>query len=316
VAAVLVALGGSSPAQATFPGANGLIVFSGVDSSTQTVQLYGLRADGTGLTQITSTTSGVWNECPSWAADGRTIFFDSANRAVNGTPRIFRVQSDGSGLRRADQARAPAHFCPSVNRRTSRIAALQYSTQGSSAIVTMTSNGGQRRIVARAGARQNTYGPKYAPDGARIAFYRVTFAPRGGYSRSDILVVNAAGRTTNITAKSGSLYFSPDWAPDGQSIVALRGRSFGQIVRMTPNGKNVRVLRTVRGATVTSPTFSPDGSKIAYMQCVGDCGDPELQGQGSIWVMDADGSNAVQIVGPSAAGVRPGGTLDWGVAAP
>lgn len=69
------------------------------------------------------------------------------------------------------------------------------------------------------------------------------------------------------------------------------------------------------GVTVSSPTFSPDGSKIAFTQCVGDCGDPMLQGTGSIWVMNPDGSGVRQILNQATAGVQPDGTLDWGVGA-
>jgi RTX calcium-binding nonapeptide repeat (4 copies) len=73
------------------------------------------------------------------------------------------------------------------------------------------------------------------------------------------------------------------------------------------------VTVTGDGVTVSSPTFSPDGSKIAFTQCVGDCGDPMLQGTGSIWVMNPDGSGVRQILNQATAGVQPDGTLNWGV---
>ena len=85
---------------------------------------------------------------------------------------------------------------------------------------------------------------------------------------------------------------------------------------MSATGSNVQVLVKVPGAALSSPTFSPDGSKIAYTQCVGDCGDPGESGTGSIWVMNADGTNRTIILAQATAGVQPGGFLDWGVSAP
>jgi hypothetical protein len=43
---------------------------------------------------------------------------------------------------------------------------------------------------------------------------------------------------------------------------------------------------------------------------VGDCGDPELQGQGSIWVMNANGSGKRRVFN-GANGVQPADRLAW-----
>jgi len=81
---------------------------------------------------------------------------------------------------------------------------------------------------------------------------------------------------------------------------------------MKPNGTNVRALVTVSGANITDAVYSPNGKKIAYMQCVGDCGDPSLAGQGSIWVMNANGSGKHRVFN-GANGVQPASRLSWGV---
>ena len=78
------------------------------------------------------------------------------------------------------------------------------------------------------------------------------------------------------------------------------------------HGTGVRVLTTVSGAetSIADAIYSPDGTKIAYLQCVGDCGDPELQGQGSIWVMNANGSGKRRVFN-GANGVQPANRLAW-----
>ena len=86
-------------------------------------------------------------------------------------------------------------------------------------------------------------------------------------------------------------------------------RSFGSASAARPCGRLIKVP----GAALSSPMFSPDGSKIAFLQCVGDCGDPQLAGTGSLWVMDADGSDLTLILDQTTAGMQPFGYVDWGV---
>jgi Tol biopolymer transport system component len=83
---------------------------------------------------------------------------------------------------------------------------------------------------------------------------------------------------------------------------------------MRPNGTAIRVLTNVSGAntTVAAAVYSPDGKRIAYLQCAGDCGDPLLKGQGSIWVMNADGSRKRRVFN-GGNGVQPANRLTWGV---
>ena len=314
VVAVL-ALAAASPAGATFPGENGALVFSGVDAVSHTVQVYRMAPGGTVPTQLTAPSGEVFNECPSWSADGRLIYFDSLDRSTTNPAHIYRINATGGSRTLADSPNAPTHLCPTVNRSGTRIAAIEYGDDGSEGIVSMNADGSDRQIVAAAAANQDNYAPHFAPTGSRILFNQVTWNGNT-VERSDLLILNPPGMTENITRNSSDQYSSPSWSPDGSTVLAVRGAAQDEIVQMSARGSNVRMLVKVSGATLSSPTFSPDGSKIAYTQCVGDCGDPSLQGTGSIWVMNADGSNATQILAQATAGVQPDGDLDWGVSAP
>ena len=302
--------------RATFPGESGALVFSGLDPASNTVEIYRMAPGGRAPTQLTAPSEAVWNECPSWSADGRLIYFDSLDRSTANPAHIYRINATGGSRTLVDSPDAPAHFCPTVDRSGTLIAAIEYGDDGSEGIVRMRADGSGRQIVAAAGANQDNYAPQFAPTDASILFNQVTW-DGNAVGSSDLLIVNPAGGIKNITQKSGDQYFSPSWSPDSSTILAVRGAAQDEIVRMSADGSNVATLVKVSGgAALSSPTFSPDGSRIAYTQCVGDCGDPDLQGTGSIWVMEADGSNVTQILDQATAGVQPVGTLDWGVSTP
>jgi Tol biopolymer transport system component len=304
--------GGSSPAWGSFPGRNGVLAFDAVHANTRTVQIFKVSAGGTGLKQLTTTTGAVWNEDPTFSANGQTIYFDSLDRATTRPSHIYRMRASGTGRQLADRPSAPTHVWPAVNRSGSALAVVQYAAGGQSVIATMKRNGENRKVVAGATRLQGAGSPEYAPTGARIAFYRVTYNKSGqGIAKSDLFVRNGT-RNTNITAHRSAKFFAPSWAPTGRRLVALRGQ--GTIVSMRPNGTGLRVLTRVSGAHtgVVDAVYSPDGRKIAYLQCAGDCGDPELQGQGSIWVMNANGTGKRRVFN-GGNGVQPASRLSWGV---
>jgi Tol biopolymer transport system component len=312
IALCIAIAGGSSASPGTFPGGNGLLVFDAVDSDSMTVQIFEVGAGGTGLKQLTKTTGAVWNEDPSWSANGRTIFFDSFDRSKAAPSHIYRMSANGTGRRLVDKSGAPADVWPSANRSGSALAVVQFAMGGQGFIATMKANGAGRRVIANATRLQNNGSPEYAPSGTRIAFSRVTYNKSGqGIAKADLLVRNG-GRNTVITKKSTAKFYAPSWAPNGKGLVAVRGQR--TIVTMRPNGTGMRVLASISGAhtTISSVVYSPDGTKIAYLQCKGDCGDPDLSGQGSIWVMNANGSGK-HAVFTGGAGVQPATRVSWGV---
>ena len=313
VAALLTAIaGGPSAASGSFPGKNGVLVFDAVEGQTRSVQIFQVSAGGTGLKQLTTTTGAVWNEDPSFSAHGQRIYFDSLDRSTTLPSHIYRMNANGTGRQLADRPSAPTHVWPSVNSSDSSLAVVQYGISGRAVIATMNTSGAKLTLVANAGPLQGNGSPEYAPSGARIAFYQLTYNNNGqGIAKSDLFVRNGT-RNTNITARNSAQFFSPSWAPNGQTLVAVRGQR--TLVSMRPNGTDMHVLTTVSGAEtgITDAAYSPDGTKIAYLQCIGDCGDPDLQGQGSIWVMNANGSGKHRVFN-GANGVQPANRLSWGV---
>lgn len=70
------------------------LVWSGWDPGTGTAELYRIHPDGTGRAAITAT-EGVWEEYPSFMADGRIVFSATVQGGIPSDP--WAVAVDGSG---------------------------------------------------------------------------------------------------------------------------------------------------------------------------------------------------------------------------
>ncbi|MBA4115240.1 MAG: PD40 domain-containing protein [Rubrobacter sp.] len=97
-AATVLALGllmltvGTSPAQATFPGTNGKIVFTeGPDGEADHIST--MNPDGSGLTRFRAR----FGSSPLWSPDGSRIAFQSGQ---DGNNEIYVMNADDSSVRR------------------------------------------------------------------------------------------------------------------------------------------------------------------------------------------------------------------------
>lgn len=84
----------------------------------------------------------------------------------------------------------------------------------------------------------------------------------------------------------------PSWSPDGSQIVfAHEEDDRWEIYRMSTDGSDLARM-TFNHADDTAPNWSPDGSKIVWLRR------DNPDGDGSLWVMNADGSNQRLLKGP------------------
>lgn len=313
-AAALVTAGAVLPAKAA---ENGALVFEAVDKSTSTVQLYRIGPGGGALKQLTQPGSpGDWNECPSWSPSGKRVFYDNADRATDAPPQIKRMTAEGKNNTLISKDPKQFDSCPDVSPNGKRIAFLNYGSSGFARVGVMKKDGSD---VTYPLSRKNTsyFNPLYSPDGKWLSVTKVAYNKQGQERRADVGILHVrSGEFTNLTKQSDASYDGNGWDPNGKGLVTTKNDK--KLVRVFVNGASERLVTKVTGKFVGigSPVFAPNRSRIAYLVCDGDCGDPQLDGSGAIWTVKKSGAKAKALFTGSDTTNQPADKLDWGVQPP
>jgi len=280
--AMLLALSGalfcSTPADSSFPGANGLIAFTRGSGDSDSVGL--VSPDGSGIATIVEDAAS-----PAWSADGRALVFQ---RAVSGDLELFTVGADGTGLRRITH-RGRDDFLPAWSPDRRRIVFTSDRRGGDritadAEIYVVNTDGSRLRRVTRNRVIDDS--PAWSPDGKRIVFVR------GGPKPGIYSLVLSGKRLFRLTRTRND--GAPAWSPDGHRIAFDRDRrgSSGQdLFVMNADGSNAHVV-------VASPTddympaWAPDGTKLTFSRA-------SENGDGDIYVADVDGEKITSLVADS-----------------
>jgi Tol biopolymer transport system component len=246
------------------------------------------NSDGTDIKRIAKSSS--MNAHPTWSPDGTQIVFESSHE-WHGLASIYTMDANGNNVKCLTPE---IKFCksPSWSPDGKKVAYCVFMREGGKSdilfmpdtILTMDSNGQDKQNIA------NGWYPSWFPDSQHIAFFS---ARRQGI----IQTINADGSGTKEYPTKLNLHYLVDnypslsVSPDSKSI-AFDGRDF--------TGKRDIYILSLADGTVSkltgnvsvncySPTWSPDGSKIAFT--MGTSGDSISHAWADIYIMDADGSN-------------------------
>jgi TolB protein len=158
-----------------------------------------VRADGTGLTQVTS--GPAKDDMPAWSPDGKRIAFVSDR---GGSRAIWAVQADGSELRRLtslpDNQNHPS-FSPDGRQIVFEQTGLDYST-----LIVMNADGTGLRQLTSGAVRDED--PSWSRRG--IAFASDRAGPTGVW----MVQPNGAG----LQWIPNAFGINPAWSPDGNKI--------------------------------------------------------------------------------------------------
>jgi len=147
--------------------------------------------------------------------------------------------------------------------------------------------------------------PRRSPDGRTLAFVRVHDADP---NRAALMTVDVlSGVSSELVGFHANVQLGIDWSPDGRQIAfAAKPREGGatDVWIAAADGSDQRQLTHLdAGWAASSPTYSPDGGRLAMSLSAG--------GQGGIAVANTAGGKPSIVVGFSTMLPRE---LDWGPA--
>jgi dipeptidyl aminopeptidase/acylaminoacyl peptidase len=292
-AAVGVVIAGLvSSAQASFPGSDGDIYFTGYDRNVGIPRhVYAVRPDGTGLRRLTS--GDADDEALAVAPGGGSLVVSRDTGEQCGHTYwaqgvdLFTVALDGSTLRRltdnCPMSDSTPAWSPSGGHIVfSRVGELWSMRADGTGLAKLTCN-----LATSTRGDGGDYAPVWSPDGRLIAFSRY----------GDVYVMDANGDNARFVATGGS----PAFSPNGTRL-AYAGPDFGDqqgIHTISITGTDDARLTTERDA---DPVWSPDGKRIAFI----DIASITAPQRFVLETMNADGSDRSTIVDAVNAA-----TIDW-----
>jgi Tol biopolymer transport system component len=264
----------TAPASAVAPGLDGPLVFVADAVSNGHQDVLVSQPDGSGRVNLTAENRAYVTYAAEPSPDGRRIAYTRGGEAQD---EVWVMDADGSGKTRLTDGTTSASN-PAWSPDGARIA---FGRSGD--VWTMAADGtDQERFVEDGSA------PEYAPDGTAVAFVRSDLA-----AGSRIWVRGLDGSEADLTAYNDRAT-APSWSPDGERILFWHDSGDVEgLYTITPSGLDLTLLKAGPLSHFRSYTWSPSGTRIAYTG--------SESGNDEIWVMDADGTDAVQVTDEGAA---------------
>ena len=246
-------------------------------------QVFRINPNGTSLVQVTS---GLGGGLPSWSPDRKKIVY---SRRIGDEFILMVTKADGT----LNVTHGPGYLA-------------RWSPDGTKIAFQRHVNGGVPQVFVMnadgSGVQQMTnhpYGahvPNWSQDGSKIVY---SASPAGGSGgQAEIWMMNANGanphEVTDCSSK-GWKCSGADWHPiEGDNRIVYSVSPFGmpgsQIRTIKANGTNDTFVRAVPAVTINKfPVWSPDGTKIAYLDMLPGWDAPQ------IFTINADGTSRQQV---------------------
>lgn len=219
----------------------------------------------------------TWTSDAAWSPDGTQLALRLTGSFLSS---LKLVDADGSN---EFDLRPPGHS-PAWAPAGDRLVYVSTDTpSGPGRIAVITKAGEAVRVVAEQGDD-----PAWSPDGSRIAYVEA----------GQIVTVGADGTRRLQLTSDARVHAAPNWSPDGRTVVfaAQTDPRSDPTIEVVPGGGGTPVrLATVRRSdrfaspAFVDPTWSPDGTKVAFVSRQADALATD------VYVVNADGTGVENV---------------------
>jgi hypothetical protein len=222
-------------------------------------------------------------------ANGK-IYYQGPQSGETGPADIYRVNPDGGEPQDLTSGNGFSEQRPNVSADGQHVVFQSFRDEGWN-VFSMNADGSNQVDLTNTLDPVVNFEPTWLPDGSEVVFMRQASGEQ------DLWSVNANGTgAVNLTESPGAYETSAEFSPDGTKIVYVRGDTNNDIWVMNANGTGQTPLTETDPPTQNvAPTWSPDGTKIAWSVM-----EAPSAGDNGLHVMSANGSSQTQLLDESA----------------
>jgi Tol biopolymer transport system component len=239
--------------------------------------IYTVRPNGSGLRRLTvpPTRQQLGGDSgPVWSPDGRRIVFErDLTYWGEDRYRLAAVRAVGGFARQL--TKGPYDAMPTFSPNGRRIAFVRLTRSNAAATVSLFTIDRLGRHATRLVSDGLDISPAWSPDGKTIAFSRLA-DPSVPIEEATLYLADADGSHVRPLGQAPVTGVSPAWSPDGRRIAFVSFADHngslcpadgcapnGEIYVVNGDGTGLTRL-TISKADDEHPTWSPDGSRIAF----------------------------------------------------